>query len=231
MNNILKHNDRRIKKLVDRILKKRTKEQTTLVVIDFDECVIVEHLSKLVTQSYKNRATITQEDIAGHGLLSIANLLNCYTGLTRQEFEQTIVRLIEKITWKSGAVEILKILSKEPFMLVFVSSGLEDAAKIACKAVGLTSAHFIACHLDFSKEDIILGPYCVTGDTQKGIVVRLIAHKGGFNKVISIGHGKGDIHLIKNGTEGFRFSLRDDPEAMAVADYTLENWQDLLNYI
>lgn len=216
---------------IDDILKQRTEDRNILVAVDFDECVIEEHLSRRITEHFAHRAEILEENKFLHGSDAIKSLFAAYIGLTREEFESAVKGQVLGINWREGFLDMAEQLAQAPYFFVFVSSGIGDAIRIAATAAGLNNLAIIASEVKYDAQDVALGSQHVIADADKAEAVQKLMATGVFSKAITIGHGAGDVPLISSGTPGNRFALRDAEAAIAVADHVLESWGDLLQYL
>lgn len=229
---LFRENDHRISDNIDKILADRTGGETILLAMDFDECAILQHLSRQITNIYKFRSPITEEDKQDTGISGITNLIQCYIGLSKEEMMQTIKDLTTSIIWRPSFLSVARFIQENGHIFpVFISSGLELGCQTALKTQKLDKFHVIADQLAFDSSDVVVGPYSVVGKKEKGWIVEKLAERGNFANIVTVGHSGGDTELIKAGSEGYRFSLRDKKSAMEVADHILDDWMGLLSYL
>ena len=230
MEELFENNRVRISEKIDAIIQESTREKKVLLAMDFDECVIKQHFSAMVTKHLWNRGII--EEIAEkNSVRKLTSLFHCYVGISRDEFDDLLEELFKKVEWKKDFIEAFTKTKGYEFILpVFISSGVTEIAKHALDSIGFGDTFVIADDLGY-RDNKIYGPETIVSDQLKGDIVREFSEKKDFDKIVTVGHSRGDVELIKNGTEGYRVSFRDQKEAMEAADVVIDSWSELLELL
>lgn len=221
-------NSQRIKSETVSLIKKFPDEETVLM-LDFDNCIIEQDLSSLVTLEFLDRFPIPQ--IKGRSL-SAERLLPCfycYIGLTKKDLLTRVFRVLKEVTWRESFLILANTLFKHPkIRLIIISSGIRDVIKYALDTVGLGDIYVVASKFEYAKDNTILMPYSVISKQEKGLITKLVSNSKKVSRCITVGHRSSDVELIKNGTTGYRFSLVDNKEAMHTADYVIQDFLPII---
>lgn len=231
LQDLLTNNETRITKNIEEVVSNAQPEQTILLAMDFDECATKQHFSRMVTKYYWERGFSDENALNDLSVKGIASLFNCYVGLTKDEFSHQVKTLARDLTWKEDFKEAFaKIVSNPHILPVFISSGVTEVAKEALQTLGFNNVAIIADDLGF-RDNVIYGPATIVSDSLKGDIVRQIANLKQFNRVVTLGHSKGDVELIKAGSMGSKISFKDKDEAMQVADIVIESWTEVVTIL
>ena len=200
--------------------------------MDFDECAVEQHLSRMLTESFEHRSAIVEKDKSNTPILRIANLFHCYIGLSKNDLEKRIEEILKDITWKKTFLNFMNVItSRKDILPIFISSGLTISASSALTSVGFDNINIIADDILYDKSNCVLGPYTIVDAEKKGEIVSKLMNKATFSKCVTVGHGAGDANLIQEGSPGFRFSFNDSELAKSVADHVIEVWDEILPYL
>lgn len=132
LQSLISENDSRIDSRIKEVDSRRTPATKILLAMDFDECAIQEHLSKMVTKHYWERGYVDEEVLGKLSVEGMSSLFNCYVGLTELEFNEQIDRLVSQVKWRESFKEFFATVVSRPEILpVFISSGLTVGASRA----------------------------------------------------------------------------------------------------
>lgn len=201
-----------------------------LLAMDFDECMVNQHSSKIFTKAFLKRYNINLENDFGYSKNSLETLLSSYIGFTERQLAEIAESVIPQITWRKDSEEFLSEITKlENVVPIFISSGSEFFIEQFLKNYNI-KIPVIGCANIFNDSKAVGIKRLVTDEKKGEIVKSLITqHKPDFT--ITLGHSKGDIELVKNGTKGYRFCLPDCEEITEVADHQIEKFREILSSI
>lgn len=197
----------------------------TCVVFDFDECLVRAHLSRQITERFQQQDTIDPINFQDHSFVGIARALQCYVGVSKTEIECVTRQLAAKAKWRPYALRLLTLLmSSSTHTALILSSGFGPA--VAAKlSISKLAVQVLACQIHFNDQGVCTGPYMVITDAAKGQVVEQIAATGRFAQVYVVGHGQGDVAMLR---AGIGIALKGVPEAKQAAQYVVSSFREVI---
>ncbi len=210
----------------EHILSKIPANCTNIVMMDFDECAVAGHLSRIITEACQRELEKKPEIEAAkndNSRKSLYLLSSVFTGITRNSIDKVIAQCCQRIAWRNGVEAFLTSgARKREVQFIWVSSGIYEA--IAQKQQELQRKPLIiASYLSFTNDKVTGTPFVVT-DKDKGQVARYIRKAKSSCNIMTIGHSSGDIPLVKNGDRGLRIAFRDKNALLEVADVVINYW-------
>lgn len=223
----------RIQKNVGKLTSRVLPTQKILVVMDFDECAINNHLTRMITESFEHRTVISDTAKNENNIYALAELFNAYVGLHKDEYLSRVNEKVGEVKWNPTFKPFLQnILVNPSYFPVIVSSGIKDAIEIALDTINVKKkVHVIADEVDYDDDDTIIGAHQIVDEEQKGKIVTSLKEFGSFDRVVTVGHSRGDMSLIRAGTPGLRFAFVGDQFAMSAADHTVGTWTEIIGYL
>lgn len=202
----------------------------TLLSMDFDECVVNTHLSGSISDKFQHRYVIPESDLRTHDFRGLCSLVHCFFGLNILEIESEVDNVSNTILKPDFLDFYSDIKIRKNIFPVFISSGLEEAIARFFRNNSI-QIPVIGTSLLKDKNSNVQYAHKIIDDKTKGMIAASLFKKGDFAKMITIGHGRGDVSLINSGTAGLRFSLRDNHEAMKSADHVIDKFTELLLFL
>jgi len=198
------------------------------VVLDFDECVIERHISSELTRRYQYRIPSRPPNFGDCGFSGIANILDCYIGLRKDELYDTCRELALTTKWRPHALEMLqRMASSENHLPVFMSSGLDLAIDAMLQRVNLPLKYF-ACEMEYDDARTCICPAFIVTARLKGSLTLDLVQSGQFGRIYSVGHSYGDIPMLQ-AAEGI--TLRGIPGVEREAKYVIDGFDEVLELL
>lgn len=222
-------NRERLDVLIDEVLQSAG-EVDTLLAMDFDECVLHAHLSRQLTNYYRDRHLPSEYALTHNDVTALHELCQTYIGLSANEFYTTIANLVHGIEWKSTFKDTMyKLANYSKVFPLFITSGMKEAASTALRSVDI-DVPVIGCSMSI-EENSITDVYNVVTNEDKRYIATAINAKIGAQKLVTLGHSKGDIDLVSTGTSGYRLCFPDGPEIVSVSDHSLAKFSDIMQFL
>ncbi|MCA9392074.1 hypothetical protein KC614_02625 [candidate division WWE3 bacterium] len=223
----------RIQKNIGLLVSRKLPTQKFLVAMSFDEMATKNNLTKMITEAFSQRAEKAENTYNTDNIYDIADHFNEYVDLTKEEFYKMIDEKVTTVQWNPTFKPFLQNLMVNPvFFPVIVSSGIKGAITKALESIGAAKRlHVFSNEMEYNPEGVIVGAHLIIGDVEKGRIVENLAQLGSFDRVVTVGHARGDVNFIRAGTPGLRFSFVGDQFAMSAADHTVTTWTEIISYL
>lgn len=218
--------EKKLKQYIDLEILPYLVGSTHLVLMDFDECAVSGHLSRMITEMCPVSTKNSQEvEAAKHdsSRKSLYTLSRVFLGMQETEYSKVITACAEKVKWRNGVKQFLdSVKDDHSVRFIWVSSGIYEA--IVYKQRHLKNKPLVIASRSISKEDKICGTSFVVTDKDKGEVVRYLRNVLSGRKIMTIGHSKGDRYLVENGDIGLRIAFNDKSAPIEEADFIVNKW-------
>lgn len=146
--------------------------------------------------------------------------------LSQEAFE----KIINSVDYNEGVIDFFELIDREKYIPVFISGGFQNLSQRA--QIKLKVHHsFTACTYFFN-EGLLSGYNLIPSDFNGKIdFVKLVCNEYGlsFDDWIFVGDGKNDVAIAK--TAPLSFAINPHPDLLAVVDYEITSFMDLLAYI
>lgn len=172
------------------------KNKILYLAIDFDECLIQEHLSMNFTKFYIEKYKLAALDFA-HDRKSINDIVKIYEGAKYEDLISIANQCSKGVKWRKNAEKFIRHCSNHySIQLTIISSGLDIPIKQFLNLNEIDIPVF-SCSLSFL-ENICLGAKKTVSDVDKKIFIETAIKKYGHKNVISIGHSLGDLNMMQS---------------------------------
>ena len=193
-----------------------------ILVFDFDELVVLVHLTKLITRRVSKPVDETVLNNYGHcSFEGIRYLNHLLEGIRYTDYERIRDALAAQTPWRRGFKPLPQMLMKK-YSIVFLSSGMKDIAHAKLKEINFPEQNIIGDEFEVY-EGRIRGSQLVVSDELKGRVIQKLRQSA---KVIAIGHSEGDRCMLQNATVSIGFNA-----APGLARYNVRTVQKLRQII
>jgi len=169
---------------------------SSLIIVDFDECLVNLHFSRQM--SLERNAHLGQKNnkIDGFDAQSLLKLSLAWRGLTYSQIEEIALEICSITNWAIGAKEFLERLTANTQNAVIIaSSGVEIGIKTWLNFNNLILP-ILSTQLTFNDHMLCVGPRLLVTNHGKAILVREARRMSKFQRIIAIGHSKGDMEML-----------------------------------
>ncbi|MFA5828165.1 MAG: hypothetical protein WC841_02230 [Candidatus Shapirobacteria bacterium] len=201
--------ENKIEGLVDNI-KSKFPNAGCIVLADFDQCIVRDHVSRLNTNYFSDNYPVNQEKLSygksGEGREQVRALCELLIGLKVEVIKNSIRKLIGGTVLNPNGEPFLNICKKNKIPIVFVSCGLEWSVEELCRKHNLSGIFCIGDTFT-EKNGIVTGVSGCLGAEDKGVVAKKFVERFPDRKIITVGHSAADRFLVEGGTAGYRVNL------------------------
>jgi len=201
-----------------------------IIVIDFDGLLVLDNLSKVVTEELGG--TAERDELIkqyGDNTFELISRLNVLTSKKYQESSRTMRDLVELVDWRENTLYFLNHFQKqEDCTLLILSCGNYDVIKEKLASTKLQHIPVISTKIDQeSLENELVVDYEAKSD-----VVEKLRKSSNFKRIYALGHSHSDIPMLKTANVGI--ALRENPQLPEVeqhADFLAEHLTEVVDYI
>lgn len=222
------------KKKIERIIKNQIDKYQrsvggVLVVFDFDELLVEGHLSRTVSEAFgktEERLRIIKEhgDNTFEGMKELNLILKGY-GYGALEIKKRPI--VNGMAWREGAEDLLRKLDDSPgYEVLVLSCGRYMPQYMKLAGLGLSDV-LVACEMEFVDGKAEKNKHIVSDD-MKGYIVRRLRNSKVFQEVYVVGHGDGDVDMLK---EGVGIALNPSEKAREAAKHEIKKLDEIYSII
>lgn len=220
-------------------IKLRFPNAECIVLTDFDQCIVRDHISRLNTNYFSENYPVDQKKLtygkSGESQEQVRALCELLIGFNAKVVKSNLEKLIGETDLNTNAELFLTLCQKNHIPIVFVSCGLEWSIDELCRKHNLSDIFCVGDSFT-EKDGIITGLSGCIGAEDKGIVTKTFVERFPERKIITVGHSAGDRFLVEYGTDGYRVNL-DNAGSLAnfKENYDIESvgldWKPVLDMV
>ena len=194
-----------------------------VLAFDFDELVVLVHLTREVTQKlfpFPDPEKLAQ--LGSNSFEGIQYLGSLAQGYGFNQYERIRDKIAKETPWVPGFQDTLTELIAK-YSLIFLSSGIRDVCQAKTKELELDPKNVLGDEY-VVKDGQIQGFGLIVSDMLKGYVVRKLQER---YQVVGIGHSQGDRLMLEQSD----VSIAVNPDSPDLAQYEVDSPKRIIEIV